>query len=147
MTNRRARYAVPGVAVALCAGVIAGASPRSTAAHVESDGACEFRIRASNDISHDVWLYFYDSTVTTWGLGILSNTRQLKIQNVRIPPGKAMTPVNYSASGNCNQTRDWTFQFKRGTAVMPMQRIRTKGDNTSARTIDLGRASSWKRMD
>lgn len=148
MTNRHVRYALPGMAVALCAWIVAGASPRSPAAtSVESNGECGFSIRASNNISHDVWLYFYDSEVKTWGFGVLSNTRQLKIQNVRIPPGKTMTPVNYSANGNCNQTRDWRFQFKRGTAVMSMQSIRTKGDNTSARTIDLGPASSWKRAD
>lgn len=113
----------------------------------ETAAACGFSIRASNNISHDVWLYFYDSTVTTWGLGVLSPTRQLKIQNVRIPAGKTMKPVNYSANGGCDRTRDWRFKFKRGTQVMDMASIRTKGDNTQNRTIDLGPASRWERAD
>lgn len=108
---------------------------------------CGFSIRASNNISHDVWLYFYDSKVSTRGFGVLGSTRQLKIQNVRIPSGSTMKPVNYRANGSCDRTRDWFFKFKRGSAVLDMAPIRTKGDNTQNRIIDLGPASRWERWD
>jgi hypothetical protein len=81
------------------------------------------------------------------GLGVLSPTRQLKIQNVRIAPGKSMTPINYMANGSCDRTRDWHCKVKRGTAAMNMAGIRTKGDNTQNRIIDLGPASRWERVD
>lgn len=134
-----------GITALTAATILAtGASTWSDgASHEPPEGAaeCQFAIRASNNISIDVWVDLYDSVVYLDGFGVLGRKTQLKIQNHRIAPRGTMDR-RFTAPGRCARKRDWAIRFRRGTQQQTMF-IHTEGTTSTSRTVDLGPASRW----
>lgn len=103
------------------------------------EAACGMTIRAFNDRDVDVVVFLYDSRVQ-WGI----YSRQLKIQNHRLAPGKQLD-VRYEAPGRCSVSRSWTFYTRLGgwDGKRGYMGYKTDGDSTEGRNIDLGRTSKW----
>jgi hypothetical protein len=125
---------------------IPGAAPPDgeDASAPESD--CSFAIRAKNNMSFDVWVDLYDSTVRleSWAVpALLRGNRQLKIQNHRISTGKTMDR-RYTAPGSCSTRRSWTFYVRiGGRDVRQVVGRSTKGTEWRDRIVDLGDSSDW----
>lgn len=84
--------------------------------HPDGSMECSFAIRARNNMSFDVWVELYDSTVRLEAIGIpalLRGDKQLKIQNYRIATGKTMD-ARYTASGACSTKRTWKLYVRIG---------------------------------
>lgn len=127
------------------------ATPMTLTWDVEEDASadamdCQFAIRASNNMSFDVWVDLYDSRLDNGGFGVFGGFKPLKIQNHRISPGKTMDR-RYTASGNCTKERRWEFWVRIGRAdgkkIYKYVYRTTKGDSSSSRTVDLGKSSTW----
>ena len=105
---------------------------------------CQFAIRASNNLSFDVWVMLYDSKVSNQKIGVFGGFTQLKIQNHRIASGKTMDR-RYTASGRCAADRTWWIVVKRGSQPITVEH-RTGGDGSDSRTVDIGPSSRWEAM-
>jgi hypothetical protein len=107
---------------------------------------CTFALRASNNMSFDVWVDLYDSRLDNGGFGVFGGFKPLKIQNHRIAPGQTMDR-RYTASGSCSKERRWEFWVRIGRAdgkkIYKYVNRTTKGDSSSSRTVDLGKSSTW----
>ena len=103
-------------------------------------------IRGRNNMSFDVWVELYDSTVRLEALGIpalFRGDKQLKIQNYRIATGKTMD-VRYTASGACSTKRSWNFWVRIGGRDVRKNVGRTtNGTEWRDRIVDLGDSSKW----
>lgn len=104
---------------------------------------CQFDIRATNDLSGDVWFDLYDSFVRTQMLlGV--KTVQLKIQNHRLGPGQSLNR-RYTANGKCENNRAWLITYRVPVAGKGLVKgdhiVRTTGSSSTSRTVDLGRTS------
>ena len=101
-------------AVSLSAAALAAWSPSDLRPSVERPHGlnCQFAIRASNDLDHDVYVYLYNSHVKNMENLFRMKYQQMKIQNHRIAPGKSMDR-RYDAQGSCDVARDWSFRVKR----------------------------------
>lgn len=102
---------------------------------------CQFAIRASNNLSFDVWVMLYDSRVSNQKIGIFGGFTQLKIQNHRIASGKTMDR-RYTAPGRCAADRTWFIVVKRGSQPFEVE-YHTGGDGSDSRTVDIGPSSRW----
>jgi hypothetical protein len=109
----------------------------------ESSADCQFVIRASNNLSFDVWVNLYDSSVTLDGIGILGRSTQLKIQNHRIRSGGTMDR-RYTAPGGCARKRNWVMRVRTGSQ-QKIVFVNTEGTSSTSRTVDLGPSSQWGR--
>lgn len=122
------------------------ASETMTITAVESpDGmSCQFAIRASNNMSFDVWVDLYYSQLNDGGFGLWGGYDYLKIQPYRMGPGKSMD-ARYTASGSCSKERKWAFKVHigrpDGKKIYETVSKTTKGDGD--RTINLGKSSTW----
>lgn len=110
------------------------------------DANCTFAIRAKNNLSFDVWVELYDSTVRLESAFIpvlLRGDRQLKIQNHRIARGKTMDR-RYTASGSCSTRRLWTFHVRiGGRDRVALVSLTSDGTGSRDRILDLGESSKW----
>ena len=122
-----------GIAVAAALTIAALAWPATARAD------CQFEIRATNDLNKDAYVLLYDATVVRYVFG--AKVVQLKIQNHRIAPGKAMDR-RYTARGKCPTKRTWIVPHRVGTAN-GKKVVLTEGTSSTSRTVDLGRASQW----
>jgi hypothetical protein len=111
--------------------------------------SCTFAIRASNNLSFDVWVDLYDSTVRldSWSVPyLLRKDKKLKIQNHRLATGKSMDR-RYTASGSCSTKRSWTLLVRIGRAdgkkIYESLVKGTSGTTSSSRTVNLGKSSTW----
>ena len=128
----------------LAASALGWAQPDAGAGRKSESFDCQFAIRASNNLSFDVWVMLYDSRVTNEKLGVFGGLTQLKIQNHRIASGKTMDR-RYTASGRCAADRTWWIVVKRGSQPFTVE-YETGGDGSSSRTVDIGPASRWEPM-
>lgn len=107
---------------------------------------CSFAIRARNNMSFDVWVELYDSTVRLESTAIpalLRGNKQLKIQNHRIATGKTMDR-RYTASGSCSTRRTWVFYVRiGGRDLRQIVSKSTQGTEWRDRIVDLGDSSKW----
>lgn len=114
--------------------------------HPDGSVDCSFAIRGRNNMSFDVWVELYDSTVRLEALGIpalFRGDKQLKIQNYRIATGKTMD-VRYTASGACSTKRSWRFYVRIGGRDARNSVLRTtNGTEWRDRIVDLGDSSKW----
>lgn len=114
--------------------------------HPDGSVDCSFSIRGRNNMSFDVWVELYDSTVRLEALGIpalFRGDKQLKIQNYRIGTGKTMD-VRYTASGACSTKRSWRFYVRiGGRDVRNSVGRTTQGTEWRDRIVDLGDSSKW----
>ena len=123
------------------------ASASATVAEAGAEAqSCQFAIRAKNNMSFDVWVELYDSTVrldSPFVPALLRNNKQLKIQNHRIATGKTMDR-RYEASGDCGTRRQWVIYVRIGgrEAREAVQRT-TQGTEWGDRIVDLGNSSTW----
>lgn len=132
---------------------VAAASVAWTPAGGRASGAfdatadCQFAIRASNNLSFDVWVDLYDSQVSKpGGFGVFSGGwEQLKIQNHRIRSRGTMDR-RYTAPGKCEANRTWWIKVRRGSAQKTLE-IGTGGTSSTSRTVDLGPSSQWTPID
>jgi hypothetical protein len=111
---------------------------------VTEEMSCTFAIRAKNNMSFDVWVDLYNSTLNNGGFGLLGGHKPLKIQTHRLGRGKSMDR-RYTASGSCGKERSWRFYVHIGRAdgkkIYKYVNRKTKGDGD--RTINLGNSSTW----
>lgn len=117
----------------------------SIVATESTDGmSCQFAIRAKNNMSFDVWVDLYNSTMSDGGFGLWGGHSKLEIQPHRLGPGKSMDR-RYTASGRCSKERNWQFYVHIGRTdgkkIYEYVNKRTKGDGD--RTINLGNSSTW----
>lgn len=134
------RIGVVALVATIAAACAAWSWPRPAREVAAAEGAeCRFAIRASNNLSFDVWVDLYDSTVHRTGLFVPSE--QLKIQNHRIRSGATMDR-RYTARGACKVRRTWLIRFRRGSAQQTVL-LSTSGDSAAARIVDLGPSSRW----
>lgn len=112
----------------------------------EEEQSCQFAIRAKNNMSFDVWVELYDSTVrldSPFVPALLRNNKQLKIQNHRVATGKTMDR-RYEASGDCGTRRVWTFYVRiGGRDVRQAVQRTTQGTEWGDRIVNLGNSSTW----
>jgi hypothetical protein len=105
---------------------------------------CSFAIRASNNLSFDVWVDLYSSRLNNGGWGVFGGYKPLEIQNHRIASGKSMDR-RYTASGSCSKDRGWEFAVRIGRTdgqkIYKYIKKTTRYDTD--RTIDLGKSSTW----
>lgn len=111
-----------------------------TEAQAES---CTFALRAKNNMSFDVWLDLYDSSVTNHAVvAKLFSVSDLKIQNHRLSSGKSMDR-RVTVSGGCAARRTWNIKVRIGgrdwTGKFATDETRGSGD----RTVQLGNSSEW----
>jgi hypothetical protein len=108
--------------------------------------SCQFAIRAKNNLSFDVWVELYDSTVrleSTLIPALLRGDKQLKIQNHRIATGKTMDR-RYEAAGACGTRRTWIFWVRiGGRDKLQMVSRSTSGTGWRDLIVDLGESSKW----
>lgn len=109
----------------------------------DASADCQFVIRASNNLSFDVWVDLYDSEVRLDGLGILDRSTQLKIQNHRLRSGEKMDR-RYTAPGGCARKRVWVMRVRTGSQ-QKITFVNTEGTSSTSRIVDLGPASQWGR--
>ena len=129
-----------GALAAVVLSVLAWSAPRGATGEVAKAAECTFALRASNNLSFDVWVQLYDSHVTR--LGMWGSHDQLKIQNHRIASGKSMDR-RYTAAGRCKAERRWLIVVKRGSTPFEVE-IYTSGESSDSRTVDIGPSSRWK---
>jgi len=125
--------------------------PTDSAAAVEllNDGstpdvrACAFDILAINNLSFDVWVDLYYSTVMNRGK-YWDTVKQLKIQNHRLATGTSMRR-RYTASGSCSRRRIWKFYVRIGRADgRKLYKYVLKSTKDSGeRTVNLGKSTTW----
>lgn len=120
---------------------VAWDAPQGEGALADGKESCQFAIRASNNLSFDVWVYLYDSKVRVKGTGIFDFWKQLKIQNHRIASGKTMDR-RYTTGGPCEKGRQWNIKAKRGSSPIWLI-VETGGTSSDSRTVDLGPSSRW----
>jgi hypothetical protein len=126
----------------LAASTVAWSGPADTTDAGRDAADCQFAIRASNNLSLDVWVMLYDSRVSNQKFGVFGGYTQLKIQNHRIASGKTMDR-RYTASGRCAADRTWLIVVKRGSQPFEVE-YRTGGDGSESRTVDIGPSSRWE---
>lgn len=129
------------VIVALVGMSVAWGAPRNEQTAEKGNESCQFAIRASNNLSVDVWVYLYDSKVRVKGTGIFMFWKQLKIQNHRIASGKTMDR-RFTTDSTCEKRRDWNIKVKRGSSPIWLI-VETGGTSSDSRTVDLGPSSRW----
>ena len=105
---------------------------------------CSFAIRASNNLSFDVWVDLHSSTLNNGSFRVFGGFKPLTIQDHRLLSGKTMDR-RYTASGSCSKERKSQFNVRIGRAdgkkIYQYINRSTKGD--ANRTIDLGKSSAW----
>lgn len=155
MSSRRAGgtgVAALGTLIAILSLAWTGPGPEPASAD-EAEADCRFAIRASNNLSFDVWVLLYDSSVVRPNAGgpfkLFTPVEQLKIQNQRIKRGGRMDR-RYTASGRCSANRVWYIKIRRGDAgKVPVKtlRLETSGSGSTSRIVDLGPSSKWDPID
>lgn len=139
------RFGLACLAMAALVGMlVAWDAPRSEAAPADGTESCQFAIRASNNLSFDVWVYLYDSKVRVKGTGVFTFWKQLKIQNHRIASGKTMDR-RFTADFGCENNRQWNIKVKRGSSPIWLL-LATGGTSSDSRTVDLGPSSRWENF-
>ena len=139
--SRRFGFACLTIA-ALVGTSVAWDAPRGEEAPADGNESCQFAIRASNNLSFDVWVYLYDSKVRLKGTGVFTFWKQLKIQNHRIASGKTMDR-RFTADFTCEKNRQWNIKVKRGSSPIWLI-VETGGTSSDSRTVDLGPSSRWE---
>lgn len=132
--------------ILMIAVLVAWRQPDPDSAVVRAGSAdCQFAIRASNNLSFDVWVDLYDSSVTKPAFGVFGGMQQLKIQNHRIRTGQSMDR-RYEAPGKCSLDRTWWIKVRRGSAQKTVE-VKTGGTSSTSRTVDIGPSSKWEPID
>lgn len=110
---------------------------------VENGAACQFAIRADNNVGEDVWILFSESYVNNnAGASFIGTDYFEDMSNRRLAPGEKLN-ARYEVGGRCGAPRQWFMTVRIGARGGERILVLRVTDAPNERLVHLGEAACW----